>query len=134
MLDIVDAIDLIDHLVEIEGRDYQAHCAYVSQDEEEPSCLVGRAWSIAGATVGQLKELHGESPRRLWRRGKLPIEMTFGAAEVFDAAQRAQDRRDLDDVGTWGEAQDAAHEVAVKIAVLFSERFATVEEKVLVSA
>lgn len=76
-----------------------------------PSCIVGHALHYAGVTIEQLRKMDSDlkvsSIDMLYAEDLLPIEMTDDAADLFKAAQDAQDEG-----MPWGEAVAARRKAA----------------------
>jgi hypothetical protein len=110
MIDKAKALQLISKAVDQNGADYVdpyaaegAGCFYASGGQ--PSCIVGTAYALAGATIEQVVAMDSQyggvidtMPEHV-----IPIETTPGAIEVFAVAQTAQDNGQ-----TWGDALRAA--------------------------
>jgi hypothetical protein len=100
VIDVQDALDLLATEVEKAGADYVyerpntggiRRCLY--EYNNQPSCLVGRAWHAAGVPVEDLRAIDkGSGPiGAIEIRRVGPLVITDAAAEVFGAAQNAQD-------------------------------------------
>lgn len=77
----------------------------------EPSCMIGQAFHLAGVSIETLgwmdKEIRGLGVRDPGKFEEKDISLTPEAYQIFSVAQNQQDLR-----LPWGEALDAAREVA----------------------
>jgi hypothetical protein len=116
MIDVVQALDLLDRCVAERGCDYAyaprwtAHggystCQYVH--DGEPDCMIGLALAKSGMPVEALRMLGSDRLAGLYSAHRLPIDLTLGALAVFRAAQRAQDEGQC-----WGVALRQARLIA----------------------
>lgn len=119
-IDKARAVELIEQAVKTHGADYvdpdaaaRRGCWYTHGDQ--PGCIVGTAYFLAGATIDQVVVLDtgdggcskiDETPEVL-----IPLETDDEALAVFRAAQDAQDHG-----STWGAALVAARRVAEGVA------------------
>jgi hypothetical protein len=107
-IDIADAMDLLAAAASDPSRncgfrpvpgpdDGDRRSRYAS--DGAPHGIIGHALSTANVAAADLESMGDRSLRDLYRDGRLPIAITFGALIVLDAAQRSQERgRELDDV------------------------------------
>lgn len=122
MIDIGLALDLLaaavaergDHFVYPPTGDTGQDCIWHPDDSS--LSLVGHALSLAGVRPDALERLRWHSVRDLFERGWFPIPLTLGAAAVFDAAERSQDRGHA-----WGEAVRHARRAAVQYVTLLPD-------------
>lgn len=101
MIDVVQALDLLEWCVTERGCDYvyvprrqvrggYSTCEYVHNGK--PDCIVGLALAKSGVSVEALHKLGGDRLAGPYSAHCLPVDLTFGALAVFRAAQGAQDQ------------------------------------------
>jgi hypothetical protein len=101
MIDVVQALDLLEQCVAERGCDYvyaprwkvrggYSTCLYAH--DGEPDCIIGLALAKSGLPVETLHLLNGDRLAGLYSARLLPMDITLGALAVFRAAQGAEDQ------------------------------------------
>jgi hypothetical protein len=119
MIDMVQALDLLEQCVAERGCDYvyaprgTAHGGYSTclyTHNGKPDCIVGLALAKSGVPVEALQTINGDRLAGLYSEHRLPVDITLGTLAVFRAAQGAQDQG-----LSWG--------VALQQATVAADRF-----------
>jgi hypothetical protein len=128
MIDIVDALDLLDSCVRDRGEDYRSlprRLAVVSRtglQEEVPAAsdsIVTLALRKAGAPPIVLSALADAPVADLYASGRPALNLTLGAVVVFRAAESAERRGQ-----TWANSLHAALRAASRFVELIPDRVA----------
>jgi hypothetical protein len=108
MIDIVDALDLLDSCVRDRGANYRPFTAATDS-------IVTLALTKAGAPRGAIEPLVHTAVADLYAPGRPPLNLTLGAVAVLRAAHSVERRGE-----TWAVSLQAAQRAASRFAELIS--------------
>lgn len=125
MIDIEDALNLLEAVVKDGGEETRADAWYVNPLLNQPVCMIGRAMSYAGIDTKTMLGWGRKPIQDVYEEGLIPEEITLGAVLVLRAAQMAQDGhikagQHIPPV-TWGEALSEALRAAERYLDLIPE-------------
>jgi hypothetical protein len=122
VIDIVDALELLDSCVRDRGASYRSthrRGSAGSLSRRYPTCptatdsIVTLALTKAGTPLSAISRLAHTSVGDAYASGEHDLNLTVGAVAVFRAAQSTERRGE-----TWGRARQAAMRVASRFAEL----------------
>jgi hypothetical protein len=120
VIDIVDALDLLDSCVRDHGEGYRSATGPKEAVPTATDSIVTLALSKAGAPLSALSPLAHTPIADLYASGRHPIPLTLGAVVVFRAAESV-DRRGQ----TWAMSLQAALRAASRFVELIPDKVVT---------